>query len=725
MDIASLGIQVRTDGADKAERELNQLEKQAKETSRAANTLGKIWGTAIGALSVTAITQVTRGLVQQADQWSKLRAQLALSLNDTRGMAAAQAKLFDISQRTGTDLSATVELYSKLSQASGALASNQSELLRTTELVSKALTISGADAASTAAVIRQFSQALAAGALRGDEFVSVMEGAPRVAKAIADGLNVPIGKLRELASEGKLTADRVTEALLRSGESIDKEFARMPATVGRAMQQVENSILQLIGKTDEAAGSSRALAGAISDVADVLNDPKTVQAFQDTASGMAKITAETLKATASLAGYVRQYKEWLSDRGFLPTDENSSREQLVARRDRIQGVLGRVEEGRTFFGQDTARGLRSQLNTIDVQLNGNQQAQRYLNLPNYLQESPFSVVPAMARANATSGAVSPASASPDPGKPKARAAAVRELSAAEKAYQDVLETNALIDEQAAEASRNLFYDRQRASDQAAEDARQRATYNQSFLADLQFEFNLMRMSATEREKAIALRQLEAGATDEQRRAAAGLAEEIERTREQTMAMDTLRGTLSDTFADYITGAKSAKEATRDFFSSLLEQAARALTDQAVQALFGSFGTASGGATGGGWAAVIGALFGGGRAVGGPVSGNKLYEVGENGRPELFQQGGRTYLIPGNDGVVRAAIPGGASQRGAAAAPTIVTTVNVDNSGRSTSETTGGDENTGRQLARMIEGSVNEVLIKQMRPGGLLYSGRGR
>src|SRR5690606_24265214 len=148
----------------------------------------------------------TRAFVRQADAMANLRARLGLVTEGAQAFNKAQEDVFNIAQRTATDLEATADLYVKLAQSSDELRRNQDRLGGIVETVSQALVVSGADAASTTAVIRQFSQALASGSLRGDEFISVMEGAPRLARAIADGLGVPIGQLRALAAQGDLTA---------------------------------------------------------------------------------------------------------------------------------------------------------------------------------------------------------------------------------------------------------------------------------------------------------------------------------------------------------------------------------------------------------------------------------------------------------------------------------------------------------------------------------------
>lgn len=116
-------------------------------------------------------------------------------------------------------------------------------------------------------------------------------------------------------------------------------------------------------------------------------------------------------------------------------------------------------------------------------------------------------------------------------------------------------------------------------------------------------------------------------------------------------------------------------------------------------------------------------FGGGRAAGGPVSRSSLYEVGENNKPEIFSTGGRTYLIPGNDGTVRP-ISAASRTTGAAASPVVNIAVTVDSNG-SQDEVSGSTDTQARQLAGLIKAQVVEVLIQQQRPGGMFSASRAR
>ena len=145
-------------------------------------------------------------------------------------------------------------LYGKLQQAVRMLDSEQQDALTITESISQALRISGASATEAQLALLQFGQALSAGVLRGEEFNSVVENSPRLAKALADGLNVPIGRLRKLAEEGRLTADVVVNALMSQKDKLAAEYAQLPMTVSQAFTRLLNAFGQWISRLDESTG---------------------------------------------------------------------------------------------------------------------------------------------------------------------------------------------------------------------------------------------------------------------------------------------------------------------------------------------------------------------------------------------------------------------------------------------------------------------------------------
>ena len=204
-----------------------------------------------------------RELQQMADTYTLITNRLRLVTTGAANLAAINDRLFASAQRTRTSYEATVDLYARVARNAGALGLSQERLLSITETVNQAIRVSGGSAQEAAAGVRQFGQALGSGALRGDELISVLENMPRLAQAIADGMGVTIGELRQLGADGELTSQRIVDALEKSAPEIAREFSQLAPTIGEAFTVLSNSALRFIGEMDQALGISQAVANIL------------------------------------------------------------------------------------------------------------------------------------------------------------------------------------------------------------------------------------------------------------------------------------------------------------------------------------------------------------------------------------------------------------------------------------------------------------------------------
>lgn len=226
----------------------------------------------VGGLIATMVTaSAITGLIAYADAAKKLTSQLKLVTSSSQELAETQAKLYKMAQDSRSSYEATVGLYAKLARASKDLGLSQDALLKITDTINKAFVVSGANATESQNAIIQLAQGLAAGALRGDEFNSVAEQAPRLLQAVAEYLGMGVGQLRAYAAEGKITADVLAGALLKSAEKINAEFALMEVTVSSAGQVLRNSLLRAVGELDAKLGLSSGLATGIMAVAKAID----------------------------------------------------------------------------------------------------------------------------------------------------------------------------------------------------------------------------------------------------------------------------------------------------------------------------------------------------------------------------------------------------------------------------------------------------------------------
>lgn len=252
------------DEADRAGRELAQAKRQAE-------AMGAAFG---GMLSrVLAVAGAVVGLgqaVQLADEYKQLEGQIKLTAKTTAEFETAQRGVFDISQRTRQGLAGTTQLYASLQRSTESLGYSQDRLLGVTETINQAITVSGTSAEAAQAALMQLGQGFASGTLRGEELNSVLEQAPRLAKAIADGMGVSVGQLRKLGEEGKITADTVFKALESQSGAIKKEFGQMGVTVGSSLTVLRNASVKFIGELDKGLHVTDNLARGITVLADAV-----------------------------------------------------------------------------------------------------------------------------------------------------------------------------------------------------------------------------------------------------------------------------------------------------------------------------------------------------------------------------------------------------------------------------------------------------------------------
>lgn len=218
---------------------------------------------ALEAVGMTSALAAVKAVIGKADEWTNLNNRLRLVTKDQAAFVAAQQDVVQIAKATRQPLGATAELYQRIAMNQDALGLSGAGLARVVETISKTLVISGSSAAAAEGALVQLGQAFASGALRGEELNSVLESAPALAQEIAKGLNVPMGKLRELGQAGKLTADQVIGALQRQAGAVDDAFGKMDATVGQSLTLLNTSLSEMIGRADDATGASQALAAGI------------------------------------------------------------------------------------------------------------------------------------------------------------------------------------------------------------------------------------------------------------------------------------------------------------------------------------------------------------------------------------------------------------------------------------------------------------------------------
>lgn len=245
---------------DKTQRAFSSVQTSLKKMTGALTSAKAAVGGLVASFAVKEFT----GFLDTA---TRIENKLKLVTKSSAELAKAQAEVYRVAQTTGAGLEVTADLYSKIVSSTEALNLSSKDQIRITETVSKAISISGASAEGAAGAIIQLGQALSSGALRGEEFNSVNEAAPRIMQALADSLGVARGDLKKLASDGVLTADIVTEALLIQSQTIDEEYGKTTTTVAESFTTLKNSAVVFFGVLDKNTGISTLFSDALSRMA--------------------------------------------------------------------------------------------------------------------------------------------------------------------------------------------------------------------------------------------------------------------------------------------------------------------------------------------------------------------------------------------------------------------------------------------------------------------------
>ena len=309
-----------------AQKALARLDATASSVKSSMASLATI---AIGGMGVSQIIELTDG-------YTKFTAQLKLSSDSQAEFAQAFSDVQRIAKGSQADISATGVLYSRIATSTKELGLAQQTVADITEVVNLGLKVSGATAAESASATLQLSQAFASGALRGEEFNAVNEAAPRLMKALADGIGVPVGALKQMATDGKLTSEVLAVALPKALGDLRKE-AESVTTISGAFVNLKNEVLLFVGAEAQASGSVNVLTTGINALSNNLG----------LLSGVT-ITLGASKLAQWAAGLaVESYKAMAASQAQAVATLASAQAQVVATTSSVALTTARVAELRT------------------------------------------------------------------------------------------------------------------------------------------------------------------------------------------------------------------------------------------------------------------------------------------------------------------------------------------------------------------------------------------
>lgn len=240
---AALAAQERLEAQRAREAARAQAEQAAAQDKTAAAS-SALTGRLKNLLGAYVGLQTVQKLVETSDQMTQINARLQLMTGSAEAAAAAQDKIYQAAQRSRGAYMDMADMVAQLGTLAPDAFTDTDELIAFAEQLQKQMAISGASGQSAQAAMVQLTQALASGTLRGDELNSVLEQTPMIAKTIADYMGVTTGQMREMASEGAITADMVKNAMLSAAAETDAAYEQMPLTWSQVWTMGSNMALQ-------------------------------------------------------------------------------------------------------------------------------------------------------------------------------------------------------------------------------------------------------------------------------------------------------------------------------------------------------------------------------------------------------------------------------------------------------------------------------------------------
>lgn len=353
--------------------EINSVNQEIGNISKVSNQAGvainglKFGLTAlVSAMGAVGLGIGVQSLANTADSYTNLTAKVKIATEQTGSFTQAMSGIQSIALATNSNLEETANLFTKLDTVGRAMGMTTQQSLDLTKTVTQAIQLGGGSAQASEAAIMQFNQAMQGGVLRGEEFNSIMENGYGLAEALADGLGVTTGELRKMAENGELTSERVIKAISSQAKAIDEKYAKMPTTIGNALQRIQTQWQILIGEFDQANGGSAAVAQFLVKFADSLAHLESV--IDDIGHGFAWVgeqlqqidqsTIDALKATLKTAyDTVKNLISTVMDLG----------ETFVSLGSSVLDI-GTIFTSAFTSGQKEASGLETVINTIRLAL---------------------------------------------------------------------------------------------------------------------------------------------------------------------------------------------------------------------------------------------------------------------------------------------------------------------------------------------------------------------
>ncbi|HDS6879860.1 tape measure protein [Citrobacter sp. Cf224] len=682
----------------KANKSLDSIGNSAANAAKKMDELQTNINRVAGAIAASLVVDWGKAFLVAADNMSQLNARIERLTDSAAAASQTMQSLMRISSSTGGSLQDTTKLWETLSTALRDTGATNGQIIQLTETLQKIGRIGGSSSEEMANALRQFGQSISSGTVRAEEFNSILEQMPELARQISAGMGVSIGELRQLMLDGKLTAEDALNAIQKQTGSVNAEFEKLPRTLSQANTALTNSFLSMIDSVNQATGASSGMVAVID----------SLTAALDRLAGKA-ISADAqisdLNSTAEMFTRRARTWSWLGLDGWEA--QNKALVGLSNKAAMLVGDLAAVTKASQTAANTkpieikttaTTTGSKSKGGASAAQKEAGQYAKAQETVNQKLDELRQKAGLSAGSVGELSRAQAVLNAQQSLGNDATQEQVILAGQYAAKAWDNAnaLRAQAKAEKERTDAANKFSTIQGKTSKTAGLDSQY-----QKDIADIQQYAQLYPQKIGEAEAARAAIEQQ---YRDQRNAAMWeeWAQQNAATQAAAAAFDSLGSVASNALTGIITGSMSASDAMRSIGmtvlnsvinsfvqmgiewvkSAIMGQAAQtaaigtvtavqtaavatqtatstaaaattatAWTPAAILSSIASMGTAA--AIGlGAVAGVIGANLLGKRKNGGPVSAGGMYQVGEGGMPEIYQAStGKQYMIPGDNGRV--------------------------------------------------------------------------
>ncbi|WP_438802095.1 tape measure protein [Enterobacter hormaechei] len=675
---------------------LYDLKQAQNQTAKSSVGLKTGLSAIASAIAVSQVVDYGKRFLEAADAMSQMQARIERLIGSAAAATQTMQGLMRISSATGGSLQDTAKLWETLSTALRDTGATNGQIIQLTETLQKIGRIGGSSSEEMANALRQFGQSISSGTIRAEEFNSILEQMPELARQIAAGMGVSIGELRQLMLDGKLTAEDALNAIQKQTGSVNAEFEKLPRTLAQANNALTNSFLSMIASVNQATGASSGMVTVID----------SLTAALDRLAGKA-ISADAqisdLNSTAEMFNRRARTWSWLGLDGWEA--QNKALAGLSNKAAMLVGDLAAVSKASQTAANTkpieikttgSAKGSKAKGGKSAAQKEAEQYAKAQETVNQKLDELRQKAELSAGSVGELSRAQAVLNAQQSLGNDATQEQVILAGQYAAKAWDNAnaLRAQAKAEKERTDAANKFSTIQGKTSKTAGLDSQY-----QKDIADIQLYAQLYPQKIGEAEAARAAIEQQ---YRDQRNAAMWeeWAQQNAATQAAAAAFDSLGSVASNALTGIVTGSMSASDAMRSIGMTVLNSVVNSFVQMGIEwvksAIMGqtattaavaasttaqaagiatttATSTAAAAATTAAWtpAAIMSSVasFGGAVAIGlgamagilalsgkrkngGPVSAGGMYQVGEGGMPEIYQAStGKQYMIPGDNGRV--------------------------------------------------------------------------